>query len=421
MTRTSGALGGPPLRRNPFMIAALGDSRIAALYVDSANGRSLGAMSPLNWANALLGQRFVIGRTWGVSGDRTDQIAARADAAIATGAGILYLQGGANDLGQGYEGTAAAANLIAISERARRAGMTVVIEVEVGSGNFTTAATLGRMADLNRMLRDYADVTSGVYLHDTRAVVLDPAIGPTAVAYRTGYAYDATHANGRGAYYWGKSLAVLLSSLVPPRASPLLACRADGDAANGRRQLAINPLFVTATGGTLSNGITGVGPSRWGAGFGAVGPSGSIAMEASSIGNSAVFDVTFTAADQIAFLAQNSGGIDLANWQAGDVVQLVADVEIVTPGVLAGLFAMLEVQVGGVTAASFSMFSASGSTLYRAPDEACRFTLMTRPYTVPGGTKNYMTPYIRAVSNAAGAAKWKVHQLAVIRRADGGY
>lgn len=223
MTRTSGSIGGQTIRRNPFAVAPIGDSRAKAVYNDSsATFRALSGGSALNWANALMEQRLVIGTTWGVEGDRTDQMLARIDAAIASGAGILYILGGVNDLAQGVEGTAAAANLILLAQRGRLAGMTVVIEMEVGANSFTTTDRLRRLGDLNRILRDYADVTPGVYLHDARPVMLDPAVGSTAVGFRSGYSFDGTHFNGRGAYNWGKSLANLLRTLIPPRPSPLL-------------------------------------------------------------------------------------------------------------------------------------------------------------------------------------------------------
>ncbi len=419
MTRTSGAIGGSPLRRNPQMIAALGDSRAKAIYQDSANGKSLSALSALNWANALLGQRLVIGQTFGNSGDTTEQMLARIDAAVASGAGVLYILGGVNDISAGIAGATSAANIITMAERGRGAGMIVVIEAEIGSGSLTTTAALTRLNDLNRMLRDYADVTPGVYLHDALPAVLDPAVGPSAVAYRTGYNYDATHPNGRGAYYWGKSLATLLAALVPPRASPLLACRADSDVANGRRQLCANPLFVTATGGTLSN-ATGSVPSGWTGGATAAGPTCAISTEANTLGNSTVFDVTFTAISQTARLSQT---VDVNNWQAGDVVQLVADVEIVTPGPLAALYGQIDCNVASVSVPSYSLFSpeTGGTNPYLGAGEACRLTLMTRPYTIPAGTEGWLIASIRGVAQAAGAAKWKVHQCAVIRRADAGY
>ncbi len=57
-------------------------------------------------------------RNHGIWGQRTDEIAARFDDAVA-GADVLVLQGGINDIAQGRPVDAAAANLAALLERAR--------------------------------------------------------------------------------------------------------------------------------------------------------------------------------------------------------------------------------------------------------------------------------------------------------------
>lgn len=74
-----------PNRRLPHVLTALGDSRVAAVYLDGQQ-RARNVRSPVNWANSLLGHRFEIGETFGKSGDRTDEFLARLPAAIATGA-----------------------------------------------------------------------------------------------------------------------------------------------------------------------------------------------------------------------------------------------------------------------------------------------------------------------------------------------
>ena len=418
MVRTSGSTGGDRLRRKPYAVAAIGDSRIAAIYQDGAQARSVSALSPLNMANALLGQRLVIGGSqWGVAGERTDQMLARIDAAVASGAGTLYIQGGVNDLAQGYAGTAAAANIVTMAERGRRAGMTVVIEAEVGAA-FTGADVLGRLADLNRALRDYADATPGVWLHDAGPVVLDPAI--TSNGYINGCSYDGTHPNARGAYRWGKSLAALLSTIVSPRAGPLLRTRWEADPANGRRQLAVNPTFATASGGTLQNGATGTVPASWQAGPNVSGPGLAVSTAATALGNSVTLDASFTAADQSVRLSQE---VPVANWTAGDTVQMVADVEIVTPGALAGVYGVLDVNVAGTSYTSYALFTpSSGGTIgYYAPDEPCRLTLATRPFVVPAGAKGWMIASLRGVARAAGNATARVNQCAIVRRRDRGY
>lgn len=408
------------------VIKAVGDSRIAAIFLDSAvTSQNYSAPSPLNWANALLGQRMIIGKPqYGVSAERTDQFASRVDQAIASTAGLIYLQGGANDIGQNYptagtSGLTAASNLIAYAEKARKAGKVVVIEAETGSTGWS-ATQIAQMLIMNRALREYVSVTPGVYLHDARPAIYDPAAAANAIAFKTGYAYDATHVNGRGAYHWGKSLALLLDKIVPARPSPLLSSKAEADPANGRIQLASNALFATGTGGTQGGGATGTVPANWR--LTATGSPTSLAGSniANSLGNSFVIDVNFSAASNEVIFTHD---VPTANWEFGDVVQLVADVEVVTPGPLLSVYGQLSNSVdAGATSIVFNDLLSPLTAGYSGPNEACRLTLMTRPQLIPAaGAKSWLTASVRFVSTGAGVAQFKVHQVAVLRRSDQGY
>lgn len=401
-----------------YRIAAIGDSRVKALYQDGPTSPqiSTSAMSPLNWANALLGQRFMIGDHWGVSAETTTQMLARIDAAVASGAGILYIQGGVNDYSGGAAVPSVVANIITMAEKGRAANMIVVIEAEVGSTSLNPAA-VAKLPEHNRLLRQYSDVTPGVFVHDARPVMLSKSAASNTVGFNATYAYDVTHANGRGSYQWGKSLAVLLGPLVAPRSSPLINNPVDADPANGRWQLATNPTFITATGGTLANNATGAAPSSWSAGPESAGATCAVSMEANAIGNSTVFDCTFSTAGQLCRMAQ--GSALLPNVQNGDVVQLVSDVEIVTPGVLAGLYGHLDLTIGGSSKTVYALYS-DATTAYYGPDEACRYTILSRPFLITGPVTAAVAS-VKAAARAAGNAKWKVHQCGVIRRSDGGY
>ena len=189
------------LGRKPNVVTALGDSRVAALYLDPPR-QNRGARSPVNWANALLGQRMTIGQTFGVSGDRTDQMLARLQAAIATNAGILYVQGGINNVGAVATGftythavtgetvtidTVAAVamrDLRYICDTARAAGMTVVLENEVGGSSLTSTEKLAALNNLRQMIAEYGETTPGVYVHDAYQAVMQP--GASTPAFRTG-------------------------------------------------------------------------------------------------------------------------------------------------------------------------------------------------------------------------------------------
>ena len=252
----------------PITITADGDSRDDAIYLDPSQ-RNRNTRSQLNWANSLLGHRFIIGPTFGVSGNRTDQMLARLPSAIATGAGILHVWGGINNIGQVASGppaftythaitgetvtidTVAAVamrDIAQITRTARAAGMVVIIENEIGGSTITTAEKLAALNNLRQMIAEFGEKTPGVYVHDAYAAVMQP--GAATPTFKSGYSYDGVHENGRGAYWHGKSLAALLDRIAPARS--ILVRSGFEVPANGRRQLLGNPIFNTTTGGTLS-------------------------------------------------------------------------------------------------------------------------------------------------------------------------
>jgi lysophospholipase L1-like esterase len=416
-----------PHRRLPHIVAAIGDSRVAALYLDSTQ-RNKCAHSPLGWANALLGQRMIYGDSLGVSGNRTDQMLARLSTAIATGAGTLYIQGGVNDIAQNYptagtSGATAFANIKTMAEAARAAGMTVVIEAEVGGNTMNTAALVGQVNDLNARLYEYAERTPGVHLHDARPVVLQPTFSDTALQFKTGHSYDGTHVSGRGGLYWGESLAALLGPVIPARMMTLGRNRAELPG-NGRRHLALNPLFATATGGVLVNGATGTVPGNWN-GYRS-NTSSTVAFstqaDASGFGNNAIVDFTAVAQGDQARLFQDIG---TSNWQAGDVVEAYAEVQVTgTPAILGALWLQLTNNTGSGGASYDNMdMIATTTTNFNGPDKAiASLTLKTRPFTIlpTVGAGQYLQLSVRAQATGAGSCQFIVKQCGV-RRRDAGY
>jgi lysophospholipase L1-like esterase len=251
----------PSIRR----IACLGDSRVASMFTDPSNSppRYKTENSQINQMIALSGRRVQLAYFGGVSGDRTDQIMARTSLAIASGAGVFYILGGVNDIAQNYpsamrSGAVAAANIIAMARAFVAAGGEVIVETEIGSENFTSAQ-ISQMLELNQRLRDFSASQAHVHLHAATYAVMDADSSTSAIAFNASYSMDGTHLTPRAAYYWGKSLAALLSSIVPPAYHGQVS-RFE-TAANGRLQLLANPIFAAATGGTPGSGNTGSLPS----------------------------------------------------------------------------------------------------------------------------------------------------------------
>lgn len=434
--RMSGAIGGAnpsslarigvlPHRRLPHVVAPLGDSRAAAVYVDSAQ-RGYTANSALNWANAYLGQRMVVGQGFGKSGDRTDQVLARLPAAIASGAGLLYILVGLNDISQNFpsattSGASAFANVRTMIDAGRAAGMIVVVEAEVGANNLN-ATQVGQLHDFNAQLFEYAERMPGVHVHDARPVVMHPGYADNALQFRPDHSYDGVHLNGRGSSYAGESLAALLTTLVPPRIGVAINNRS-ALVGNGRRQLLLNPVFATATGGSVGTGASGTVPAGFGgvvSGGGATATYGTQA-DADGLGNNVVIDASFTAAGSQVRLFQD---VPSAHYQPGDVVQGVAVIDVQgTPTGLAALMLQFvqSTGAGGSVTEAYSLYGPVGAGQVGI-DRAARLTLQTRPFVLQGavGSGGYVQLSVRAVAAGTGAAKFVVRQMALKRR-DGGY
>jgi len=429
-----------PDRRLAKSMTALGDSRVAIIYLDPSR-RNRCCRSPVNVANSLLGHRITIGDTFGVSGDRTDQMLARLPAAIATGAGLLYVQGGVNNIGQVASGftynhavtgeqvtvdTVAAVamrDMKQIADTALRAGMTVIIEQEVGAETINTSEKLAALNNYRTMLADYAERTPGVFLHDAYPVVMQP--GATTPTFRSGYSYDGVHLNGRGAFWHGKSLATLLDRLVAPR---LVLSRGVLDIpANGRRQLLTNHLFMTGTGGTAGNGVSGDVPANWSAAMGANVGSATLSSVANpdGVGNGLQAAITYNAAGAYTLtqtLAGTSAGAYHANLRPGDEVEGFALVEVLGGAAsLATIHMELNGSSAGAGGTSFGSIDMGGpqATTDQGLNDAALLTLRTRRVVLPAATGGY--PYliasIRAVAFAAGSATVIVRQAGIRRRA----
>ena len=113
-------------------------------------------------------------RTTAVYGERTDQIARRLDLVL-TGADVLVVQGGINDVVQGRPVEQAAENLGAMLNRGRAAGLAVAVTdvLPWNNGDERTAADIGR---LNVLIREVAATWAAALLpfHDTLADPADP-------------------------------------------------------------------------------------------------------------------------------------------------------------------------------------------------------------------------------------------------------
>lgn len=401
-------------RRNPYLAVTWGDSRAAQCYADpSANSRRAG--HSLAMANAMAGSRLTIGASYGFSGDRTDQALARVAAVIASGATYVHVFAGVNDHAQQYpsattSGDTSATNLIAACEMFRAAGMTAIVELEMGANSLNAAMNVQR-AIQNARLYDYAEsVAGGVYLHDAQRVVMDPNYSETVVQFRTGYSDDGTHENGRGAFYHAKSLQQLLTSIVPPRYGQQLGGRGDKYGSGGYQVLE-NNTFVTATGGTANTGVTGSVPNFWTA-----DTTGSATISSTpapdGLGNNLSIVFTATAADQRFRLFQSPPGSS-SRYNIGDYLEVVGDYAVTeATTALKGVQAEVEVSVDGLSQYSADLYPLNGD----GPDDVYSVIAHGRPKLVTGAAKSFLVGRLQITASRAGTIKVTVRSLAVRRR-----
>jgi lysophospholipase L1-like esterase len=110
-------------------------------------------------------------RNCGIFGQRTDEIAVRLDD-CAKGADALIVQGGINDIAQGYPTVEAADNLRSIVARGQRLGLQVYL-VNLLPWNNGPAGAADSIAELNRVIDRIGD-DEGVPVIDFNAALADP-------------------------------------------------------------------------------------------------------------------------------------------------------------------------------------------------------------------------------------------------------
>ena len=110
----------------------------------------------------------------GVNGERSDQIAARFDRdVLANRARVVVIIAGVNDVYQGRGVESVTAQLTAMYDRARFAGIPVVAG-SIVPYNTATPDQNARMHAINAWIREAAAARPGLWFADTRAAVADP-------------------------------------------------------------------------------------------------------------------------------------------------------------------------------------------------------------------------------------------------------
>lgn len=428
-----------PLRQ-PNLIAALGDSRVAQIHLDAAH-LNISNANVFGWAKAISGQRVTLAYNGGVSGNRSDQMLARVGDMLQTLAGTAYIHIGVNDISQAATGFTSTAgpmagqaistsnvalhvylNILWAYSTLMNAGyQNVIVVLEPGASNLG-AASVAQVVELNQRLRDWAETAPGAIPFDLPYLIWNPTSSGTAIAFKSNYmrsaGSDTTHLGAKGAYAAAADathgLAQLFTQMFPRFPRELRNINEIASANSNVNQMA-NPMFITTTGGVAGGGVTGSVPSGWtvtrvtdqGSGGGTQTCAVSTGTPADgSPGNEVILAMTFAAAGDSFSLVQDW---TLANWSQGDIIQGGAEVSIDDATNLAGAYAYL--QANGTGASPLTTMDLANIENVSFTTGALKIPLLTEKMTIPQfTTKSWVTQHYSFIASAASTVTVRIRR-----------
>jgi hypothetical protein len=408
------------LRRHPNTVVAIGDSRVAQIHADGAF-RNKAGYNHFSVGNALAGNRAILLKNLGVSGERSDQHLPRLKQAIDTGAYVLYIHTGVNDIAQAYptaatSGITAFNNIRIMIDAAIDNGMLPLVVLEPGANNFTPAMN-AQLHILQQMLREYAETCPHMVLFDLPAAVYNGAATSTTVLPLLG-TIDGVHQGSLGAYLGGKAFAVVLTAIMPPRPHGFRSSVENPTTA--LVNLLVNPMFTGGTAGTVGAGLTGqIGTSWVGSRAGGGTAVASVALSSDGSGLwEQVLQCTFAAAGDEVNVHQD---IPTNLWNGGDILQSHAEV-VVDAGSVNLCGAYLYLQANGTVAGSNVAITAmdgyvNGTQHGATSTEGFKLNYSTEKLIVPNyDVKSWVTAHVKVIGSGAGSATVRVRRFGVRKR-----
>lgn len=393
-------------KRAPARIACLGDSFSAN---NTDENLTPGAGTPLiqypsngylTWANVLLGQRlwFEPSLNFGVGGETAEECLARVDTVIAASPDICVVLAGTNDRtrAQTYAQTVTA--LQSIYDALIDAGI-LVVAITVAPRSTWSSLTPEQIEEqrkinfaVNRWIRRYAAVTSGMVLADPFAKVVDQS-SATADPHAYMMMSDGLHYGAYGAYVAGAAVAEALSDIIPPR-SILPGHKTDVyDATHNPEGNLISNGAMSGSGGSILFPVTGVCADDWTLGVNSGTTGGTIvgSKEARTDGIGGEWQVitltsyTGPVGQQVVFWATVAGSSGA--YAQGDVFEAEAEIQV-SGAVKVNSVALRAREYDGAN------FQAEGLSMYRVG---------TDDYAPTSWSGIYRTPQV-AVKNAVTAS-----------------
>jgi hypothetical protein len=228
-------------------------------------------------------------------------------------------------------------------------------------------------------------------LFDLGAAIYNMAATSTTALALVG-TVDGVHEGVLAGYNGGKAFAQILTAIMPPR--PHGVRSSTEVPANSSLYLTQNPMFTTASGGSLGTGFTGTVAGSW-----ATQRSGS-ATGVASVGTASdgsglseqIMQATFTAAGEEVRLVQD---VAIGLWSPGDIVQGHAEVAVDAGSVnLASVMAYVQANgtIGGNGVAATAMDGYAGAGMGATTTEAYKVNLSTEKLNVPNyDVKSWIT------------------------------
>jgi lysophospholipase L1-like esterase len=421
LVKRLGRLGVPTnLRRHPNTVVALGDSRAAQIHADGIFKNKTG-YNHFSVGNALAGNRAILLRNFGVSGDRTDQILTRLKPAIDTGAYVLYIIAGCNDIAQNYptattSGVTAFANIKLMIDAGVDNGMLPLVVLEPGANNMTPAM-IGQLMILQELLREYAETCPHMVLFDLPAAIYNMAATSTTALALLG-TVDGVHEGSLGGYLGGKAFAQILTAIMPPRPHGFRS--AVENTTNSPLNLTVNPMFTGLDTGTVGAGLTGKIATGF-VGSRAGGATAIASVSAAADGSGLweqVLQCTFTAAGDEVNVHQD---VPTTLWNNGEILQSHAEVVVDAGSVnLCGAYLYLQANgtIGGSSVAITAMDGYVNGTQHGVTTtEGFRLNYSTEKLIVPNyDVKSWVTAHVKVVGAGAGTATVRVRRFGVRKR-----
>lgn len=342
----AGVLGGhepAPLFTGGDRWAVLGDSITAAGRSGSASASLALPRGYSTWADILSDKtaKLLFADNYGVSGDRTAQIAVRVPDVIASGVKSCVLLGGTNDVTDGLSAATIIANLGDMYDDLTGAGI-AVIGVPIlprGGASTLTAPQLVVVNTVNAYIR--SQTTRPLFrLADPVPYLEDTVTGGYVPL--PGMMHDGLHPAAKGAFYIGISVAAALDNLYSPDASLDVLGALIG-----------NPT-LTGIGGT-KNTLTGDVADGWSAS--AANAGGATVVASKRVDSAGVtwqrftMSGTYTGTTRAVFFNRN---VTAGDWLSGETGRAWARVRM-SAGAVAMRPPSLQMQMGPFTSTDMNL------------------------------------------------------------------